>query len=102
MDNSLVENTEDFRYPEIGEFYSDYEGHPVKCTFSDGAFVEGISLIDGTSPRECGLFIFWPKRISEEEANKLIEIYKTSGKIALLKANGFDDKYIEDLEKYPF
>lgn len=38
-----------------GDIYQDCAYHPVLCTKSDGDAVEGISLIDGTSPRSCSI-----------------------------------------------
>lgn len=38
-----------------GEIYEDCAFHPVLCTHNDGETVNGISLIDGTSPRSCDL-----------------------------------------------
>jgi hypothetical protein len=36
-----------------GDIYEDCAFHPVLCTRSDGDDVEGISLIDASSPRGC-------------------------------------------------
>jgi hypothetical protein len=38
-----------------GVIYQDCAYHPVLCTKVAGDSVEGISLIDGTSPRACSI-----------------------------------------------
>jgi hypothetical protein len=39
----------------VGGLYEDCTYHPCLCTLADGDSVEGISLIDGSSPRSCSL-----------------------------------------------
>lgn len=38
-----------------GDIYEDCAFHPVLCTYNDGDAVQGISLIDATTPRSCSL-----------------------------------------------
>jgi hypothetical protein len=38
-----------------GDIYEDCAFHPVLCTGNEGEAVEGISLIDASSPRSCDL-----------------------------------------------
>ena len=38
-----------------GEIYEDCSFQPVLCTFNDGDQIQGISLIDATTPRACSI-----------------------------------------------
>ncbi len=38
-----------------GDIYEDCAFHPVLCTHIDGDEIQGISLIDASSPRACSL-----------------------------------------------
>ncbi len=59
----------------VGDFFEDCGYHPVLCTDAhydkknkyESAIV-GISLIDGSSPRQCSIAYCSPRRISFKEA----------------------------------
>jgi hypothetical protein len=38
-----------------GDFYEDCAYHPCLCTGTNMGMVEGISLVDGSYPRQCGV-----------------------------------------------
>lgn len=38
-----------------GDIYEDCANHPVLCTNVDGDDIEGMSLIDGSTPRSCSI-----------------------------------------------
>ena len=56
-----------------GDFYQDCAYHPVLCTASDYKTddIEGISLIDGSSPRLCSFIKCRPKKITFQQAIKI-------------------------------
>jgi hypothetical protein len=58
-----------------GDFYQDCAYHPVLCTKSDYAndSIEGISLIDGSSPRLCSFINCKPRKISLRRAVQIKE-----------------------------
>jgi hypothetical protein len=52
--NSIVTEDQPGRI-KPGDIYEDCSFHPVLCTFADGDEIEGISLIDATTPRACSV-----------------------------------------------
>jgi hypothetical protein len=51
-----------------GDFYEDCAYHPCLCTGSEMGMVEGISLVDGSFPRQCGVPQCGVRRLTAEEA----------------------------------
>lgn len=51
-----------------GDFYEDCAYHPCLCTGTDMGMVEGISLVDGSHPRQCGVPQCGVRKLSLEEA----------------------------------
>jgi len=66
-----------------GDFYQDCGYHPVLCTKADAYEVEGISLIDGSSPRCCSTAYCKPRKISFRTAIRI----KTKGPSTAQKAH---------------
>lgn len=56
-----------------GDIYEDCAYHPVLCTHIDGDDIEGISLIDGSSPRCCSIKYCAVRPMSLEEAIQVKE-----------------------------
>ena len=54
-----------------GDYYMDCSYHPVLCTAADGYTLEGISLIDGSSPRSCSLINCRPRKLTFKAALRL-------------------------------
>lgn len=52
----------------VGDIYEDCNYHPCLCTISKGDYLEGISLIDGSSPRSCSIIHCAPRKITLKEA----------------------------------
>ena len=52
----------------VGGIYEDCSYHPCLCTVVDGDNIEGISLIDGSSPRSCSLVHCGPTALTLAEA----------------------------------
>lgn len=61
----------------VGDIYEDCAYHPVKCTNSKGDDIEGISMVDGSSPRSCSIKNCGIIKLSEEEAIDLVELWKS-------------------------
>jgi hypothetical protein len=51
-----------------GDFYEDCAYHPCLCTATDMGMVEGISLADGSYPRQCGVPQCGVRKLSLAEA----------------------------------
>ena len=51
-----------------GDIYEDGFYHPCLCFWSNDGFVFGVSLIDGSSPRETDMHMSGIRKISLEEA----------------------------------
>lgn len=51
-----------------GEFYEDCAFHPCLCIGTDMGMVEGISLVDGSHPRQCGVPQCGVRKLTLEEA----------------------------------
>jgi hypothetical protein len=51
-----------------GDFYEDCAYHPCLCTGSRDGMVEGISLVDGSFPRQCGVPQCGVRKLTAEEA----------------------------------
>ena len=51
-----------------GEFYEDCAYHPCLCIRTAMGMVEGISLVDGSFPRQCGIPQCGVRRLTLEEA----------------------------------
>ena len=51
-----------------GEIYEDCSYHPCICMGVDSGFVRGVSLIDGSQPRQCDLRMCGVRLLSPAEA----------------------------------
>ena len=51
-----------------GDFYEDCAYHPCLCIGTDRGMVEGISLVDGSFPRQCGVPQCGVRKLTFEEA----------------------------------
>ena len=51
-----------------GDFYEDCAYHPCLCTRTEYDMVEGISLVDGSYPRLCGVPHCGVRKLTFEEA----------------------------------
>jgi len=51
-----------------GDFYEDCAYHPCLCVRTGIGMVEGISLVDGSFPRQCGVPQCGVRKLSFEEA----------------------------------
>ena len=51
-----------------GDFYEDCAYHPCLCTRVEYDVVEGISLVDGSAPRQCGVPHCGVRKLTFEEA----------------------------------
>jgi hypothetical protein len=63
----LVNDVDELR---PGDFYEDCAYHPCLCTGADADMgtVEGISLVDGSFPRQCGVPQCGVRKLTFEEA----------------------------------
>ena len=68
----------------VGDIYEDCAYHPVKCTYSKGDNIEGISLVDGSAPRCCSVSNCRPKKITMKSAEELIELWKKGEKAVMI------------------
>ena len=75
----------------VGDIYEDCAYHPVKCTHSDGDDVEGISLLDGSEPRSCSIKHCGVKKLTQKQADDLLELWK-KGERCVLIANGYSEE----------
>ena len=55
----------------VGAVYEDCSFHPCLCTGVDDDTVEGISLIDGSSPRSCSQLHCGPTALSVDQATRI-------------------------------
>ena len=62
---TLLQDADEIR---PGEFYEDCAFHPCLCTASAMGMVEGISLVDGSYPRNCGVPHCGVRKLTFEEA----------------------------------
>jgi len=69
-----------------GDIYEDCSYHPVLCTNTDDDEIEGISLIDGSSPRCCSLSHCNVTKLSLKEAIHIKEHGPTQEKKDHIKA----------------
>lgn len=60
-----VLSTEDLK---PGDFYEDCAYHPCICIGTPMGMVEGISLVDGSFPRQCGIPQCGVRKLTFEEA----------------------------------
>ena len=51
-----------------GDFYEDCAYHPCLCIGTSMGMVEGISLVDGSFPRQCGVPQCDVRKLTAEEA----------------------------------
>jgi hypothetical protein len=75
----------------VGDIYEDCAYHPVKCTVSDGDDLEGVSMVDGSSPRCCSITHCGVIKLSEQEANDLVSIWKSGGEKAVMISKGWSE-----------
>lgn len=68
----------------VGDIYEDCAYHPVKCTLREGDDLEGISLVDGSSPRCCSIKNCGVVKLTDKEANDLIEVWKQGEKAVMI------------------
>jgi len=88
---------------EVGDIYLDCSYHPVLCTESVGDDVSGISLFDGSTPRQCSIYNCSPIKLMPEQVKFFIEkrndfleaesLFKKEEKIDVY------DKFFEEIEK---
>lgn len=52
----------------LGDFYEDCYYHPCLCTLVWDGCVSGISLVDGTYPRDCSIEHYAIRKLTPEEA----------------------------------
>jgi len=85
----------------VGDIYKDCSYHPVRCTKSDGDDVEGVSLIDSSSPRSCSIINCEVEKITKKESKQLIKAFNKDGESGLLRLNGWPEEAIGSfMEKY--
>ena len=60
-----LEDADDIR---PGEFFEDCAYHPCLCTGTELGTVDGISLVDGSYPRNCGVPQCDVRKLTFEEA----------------------------------
>ena len=53
---------------EPGDFYEDCAFHPCLCVSKGNGMVDGISLVDGSFPRNCGVPQCGVRKLTAEEA----------------------------------
>lgn len=85
----------------VGDIYRDCAYHPVLCTIIDEEedIIEGKSLADGSEPRSCSFEHCGVVKLTQEEADELVEAFKKDGERGLMRAAGWPDKDIEDFMK---
>lgn len=81
----------------VGDIYEDCAYHPVRCTFSDGEDVKGISMVDGSSPRTCSIRHCGVTKLTEDEANKLLAVWQNGGEKDVLRYKGWTEAEIDEL-----
>lgn len=82
-----------------GDIYRDCNNHPVKCTVSDGDDVEGVSMVDGSSPRSCSIKHCGVTKLTKKEADKLVDVWKTKGEKGVLISRGWSEEQAQDFIK---
>lgn len=68
----------------VGDIYEDCGYHPVRCTKNDGEDVSGVSMVDGTHPRNCSLKYCGVKKLTEAEAKELLTLWNNEGEKGVL------------------
>jgi hypothetical protein len=53
---------------QLGDYYEDCAYHPCLCTGTSLGTVEGISLVDGSYPRNCGVPQCGVRKLTVKEA----------------------------------
>lgn len=85
----------------IGDLYRDCNYRPMRATHVDwyGDTLEGVSLLDGVE-YICGFYHCDPKKISKEEAQNMVAIWKKDGERGLMILNGWTpedaDQFLKD------
>lgn len=81
----------------VGDLYSDCRYHPIICTSNDGTDVIGISLVDNKECK-CSIYHCVSKKLTGEEAVKLLEAHKKGG-TAVLVLNGWTEEAADKFMK---
>lgn len=87
----------------IGDIYEDCAYHPVVCEEIDmeDDCIGGVSLVDGSRPRNCSLFHCGVHKITQEEADALVAVWKTEGEKGAMRYRGWTQEEIDRFyEKY--
>lgn len=82
----------------IGDIYEDCSYHPVRCTEInyEGDDISGVSLLDGSGPRSCSLTHCGIRKLTRQEAAKIVKIYRKGGNRALMRNAGWSNRAIDD------
>lgn len=83
----------------VGDIYLDCAYHPVKCTVSDGDDVQGVSMVDGSSPRSCSIHYCGVEKITKKKAKEIVEVWKKGEKAVLIFRGWTEenaDKFIKE------
>lgn len=62
---TLIESSDEIR---PGDFFEDCAYHPCLCVSSGAGVVDGISLVDGSFPRNCGVPQCGVRKLTAAEA----------------------------------
>jgi hypothetical protein len=60
----------------VGGIYEDCSFHPCLCILIQGDDIEGISLVDGSSPRSCSVAHCGPTALTVSEAVSIKEQFQ--------------------------
>jgi hypothetical protein len=82
----------------VGDIYEDCNYHPVRCTYVNAYYgdIEGVSMIDGSSPRSCSTRYCGVVKLSEQQAAERVEAYKQHGERGLMRLRGWPDAAIDE------
>jgi len=83
-----------------GDLYEDCAFHPCRCTSveDEGESILGVSLLDGTGPRGCSWFHCGVVVLTQEEADKLLDVWRTEGERGVLIYRGWGTP--EEVDEY--
>ncbi|HLB43690.1 MAG TPA: hypothetical protein VJN02_12745 [Gammaproteobacteria bacterium] len=100
MDIKINTKTQEKIMIKIGDIYKSCNYIPVRCEGIDEYDgVWGVSLVDGSRPHSCDIYNCGPVKISEEEAQKLIQLWNTEGERGVLLYEGWTPEAIDQFIK---
>ena len=85
----------------VGDIYEHCSYHPVRCTEIDidNDDISGISLVNGVGPMSCSFVHCGVRKLTEQEAQQIVDLWNTGGERAVLIHRGWTEEAVDKFIK---